>query len=445
VIVAKLKAYDRNENRMPSFLNSLVAFFRLPDLRKKFFVVVFLVAMTRLIASIPIPGVDSGQLNQFLQSNSAFSLLNVFTGGGLTNFSIAMLGVGPYITASIIFQLLTIVIPKLEELSKSGEFGKKKINQYTRLSTIPLAIIQGFGTLTFLKNAGIISTWTPTFLFFMLVIATAGTMLMVWIGELISEQGIGNGLSMVITAGIVATFPSSLETVWTTYRNADAGQLLTLGTFVLVAALALAVIIFINEGQRNLPVTYARRAAQNTSAYGGVDTYLPIKVNASGVVPIIFAISMVLFPSIVAQFLQQANSQGVRDAGTAILEFFRNQWYYAAIYFVLVLAFTYFYTFIIFQPKQMAENLQKQGGYMPGIRPGEDTEKYITKVLQRLTLVGALFLGVIAVLPIVVQEATNVTTLSLGGTSLLIVVAVTLETMRQVKAQLVTRTYDKYL
>lgn len=429
---------------MPSMFSSIVKFFRLPDMRRKFFIVIALIAVTRLLASIPIPGVDTEQVKNFLVNNSAFSLLNVFTGGGLTNFSIVMMGVGPYITSSIIFQLLTIVVPSLEQLSKEGEFGRKKINQYTRLATIPLGFIQGYGTLTFLKNAGILAAWTPYQLFFMLTVAIAGTMLMLWIGELISEQGIGNGVSMVITAGIVGTFPGSVQTAWQQYSGADTQALLQLGGFILIGALALAFIIFMNEGQRNIPVTYARRVRGN-NVYGGVDTHLPIKVNAAGVVPIIFAISMVLFPTIIGQFLQQASSESVRNAGVAITDFFKNQWYYAAIYFVLVVAFTYFYTFIIFQPKQMAENLQKQGGYIPGIRPGEDTEKYLNTIIHRVTLAGALFLAVIAVLPIVVQQATSVTTLSIGGTSLLIVVAVVLEIMRQVKAQLITRTYDTYL
>ncbi len=429
---------------MPAALSSILKFFRLPDMRRKFFIVVTLIALTRLLATIPIPGVDASQIKNFLVNNSAFSLLNVFTGGGLTNFSIVMMGVGPYITSSIIFQLLTIVVPSLEQLSKEGEFGKKKINQYTRLATIPLGLIQGYGTLTFLKNAGIIVDWTGFQLFFMLTIAIAGTMLMLWIGELISEQGIGNGVSMVITAGIVGSFPAAAQKAWQQYSGADASQLLQLGGFILIGAISLAFIIFMNEGQRNIPVTYARRVRGN-NVYGGVDTHLPIKVNAAGVVPIIFAISMVLFPTIIGQFLQQASSESVRNAGTAITQFFENQWYYAAIYFVLVIAFTYFYTFIIFQPKQMAENLQKQGGYIPGIRPGNDTENFLNTIIHRVTLAGALFLAVIAVLPIVVQEATSVTTLSIGGTSLLIVVAVVLEIMRQVKAQLITRTYDTYL
>jgi preprotein translocase subunit SecY len=431
---------------MPSIFLSIAKFFRLPDLRRKFFVVLGLIAATRLIASIPIPGVDKTQLASFLSSNSVFSLLNVFTGGGLTNFSIAMMGVGPYITSSIIFQLLTIVVPSLEQLSKDGEFGRRKITQYTRLATIPMGFIQGYGTITFLKNQGVIDQLTPWVFFFMLVIAVAGTMLMVWLGELISEQGLGNGLSMVITAGIVSAFPGTVNTLYAKYNGAPTSDLLQLGAFVLVGALALAFIIFMNEGQRNLPVTYARRV-RGSKVYGGVDTHLPIKVNASGVVPIIFAISMVIFPSIIAQFLKQADNQSVVNFAIAMEDFFKNQWYYAGIFFVLVLFFTYFYTFIIFQPKQIAENLQKQGGYIPGIRPGEDTELYLTKIIQRLTLAGALFLGIVAVLPNVTQAITGVSTetVNLGGTSLLIVVAVVLESMRQIKAQLITRTYDTYL
>jgi preprotein translocase subunit SecY len=427
-------------------LSSFIKFFRLPDLRRKFFVVVGLLAVTRLIAAIPIPGVDKGQLSTFLTTNSAFSLLNVFTGGGLTNFSIAMMGVGPYITSSIIFQLLTIVVPSLEQLSKEGEFGRRKITQYTRLATIPMGFIQGYGTITYLSRQGILGELTPWFFFFMLVVAVAGTMLMVWLGELISEYGLGNGLSLIITAGIVSSFPGALKNTYDTYSNAGTAELLQLGSFILVGALALAFIIFMNEGQRNLPVTYARRV-RGSKMYGGVDTHLPIKVNASGVVPIIFAISMVIFPTIIAQFLKQADNARVVAFATDIENFFANQWYYAAIYFVLVLFFTYFYTFIIFQPKQIAENLQKQGGYIPGIRPGEDTQLYLNKIITRLTLAGAIFLGIVAVLPTVAQAITGVSnqTLNLGGTSLLIVVAVVLESMRQIKSQLITRTYDSYL
>lgn len=431
---------------MPSILTSFIKFFRLPDLRRKFFIVVGLLAATRLIASIPIPGVDKGQLAGFLNTNSAFSLLNVFTGGGLTNFSIAMMGVGPYITSSIIFQLLTIVVPSLEQLSKDGEFGRRKITQYTRIATIPMGFIQGYGTLTYLRNQGIIEQLTPWFFIFMLIIAVTGTMLMVWIGELISEQGLGNGLSMVITAGIVSSFPGALKNTFDRYNGAPTADLLQLASFIVIGALALAFIIFMNEGQRNLPVTYAKRV-RGSKVYGGVDTHLPIKVNASGVVPIIFAISMVIFPTIIAQFLKQADSAAVVDFATKMENFFNNQWYYSAIFFVLVLFFTYFYTFIIFQPKQIAENLQKQGGYIPGIRPGEDTELHLTKIIQRLTLAGAIFLGIVAVLPTLAQAITGVSnqTLNLGGTSLLIVVAVVLESMRQIRSQLITRTYDTYL
>jgi len=430
---------------MASMFTSVRRFFRLPDMRRKLFIVLALIAVSRFIASVPIPGVDRNQLSAFLNSNPAFSLLNIFTGGGLLNFSLALMGVGPYITSSIIFQLLTLVIPSLEALSKEGDHGRRKIYQYTRITTIPLALIQGFGTLTFLKNANIISQWTPWHLVFMLLIATGGTMLLVWIGELISEQGIGNGLSILITSGILSSFPTQIQNSLSLYSHGIQTQdLLRLIGFIVVAAVALLLIIFMNEGIRNIPISYARRVRGNRS-YGGVDTNLPIKVNASGVVPIIFAVSMVLFPTIIAQFLSQAKSARVEHIGTLITNFFNNQWYYAAVYFILVIAFTYFYTFIIFQPKQMAENLQKQSGFIPGIRPGGDTESYLYNVIQRLTFVGAIFLGLIAVLPIFTQQFTKVQTLSLGGTSLLIVVSVVLEVMRQVRAQLITRTYDTYI
>lgn len=430
---------------MESVFQSIQRFFRLPDLRKKFFIVVILLVISRFVSSIPIPGVDRSQLANFFNNNTAFSLLNIFSGGGLVNFSIALMGVGPYITSSIIFQLLNMVIPSLENLSKEGEYGRRKINQYTRIATIPLAIIQGFGTLTFLKNAQLISQWTTWHLIFMLAIATGGTFILVWLSELISEQGLGNGMSIMITLGIISAFPTSLQQAYQRYTGTVTSQdILQLIGFIVLGAVALGFIIFMNEGQRNIPVSYAKRIRGNNT-YGGVDTYLPIKVNAAGVIPIIFAVSMVLFPNIVAQFLKQAKSAQVVHIGNAIINFLNNQWNYAGIYFVLVIAFTYFYTFIIFQPKQMAEDLQKQGGFIPGIRPGVDTEMYIYKVIQQLTFVGAIFLAIIAILPIIAQQVTKVQTLSLGGTSLLIVVSVVLEVMRQVKAQLLTRTYDNYI
>lgn len=431
---------------MWSLFKSFERFFRLPDLRRKFFIVIGLVICARIIASIPIPGVDRNQLVSWISSNQAFSLLNIFTGGGLLNFSIALMGVGPYITSSIIYQLLSYVIPSLEALSKEGEYGRRKINQYTRLTTVPMAIIQGFGTLTYLKNSGLISQWTPWHLIFMLIIATGGTLLLMWIGELISEQGLGNGISIIITIGIVASFPNQIKNTYDRYAGGatSSQDILQLVGFVVLALVALAFIILMNEGQRNIPVSYARRVRGNQS-FGGVDSHLPIKVNASGVVPIIFAISMILFPTIIAQFLSKAQSPQIKHFAELVIAFFKNQMYYAIIYFILVIAFTYFYTFIIFQPKQMAENLQKQGGFIPGVRPGIDTEGYIYNVIQKLTCVGAIFLGIIAVLPIIAQQATSVQTISLGGTSLLIVVSVILEIMRQVRAQVITRTYDTYI
>ncbi|MBU6389102.1 preprotein translocase subunit SecY [Patescibacteria group bacterium] len=430
---------------MPPYLKSVVRFFSLPDLRQKFFIVIGLIIIARLISSIPIPGIDQSNLRNFLSSNPAFSLLNIFTGGGLINFSIALMGVGPYITSSIIFQLLTLVIPSLEALSKEGEFGRRKINQYTRIATIPLALIQGFGMLTYLRNAQILSQWTVWNLVYMLIITTAGTLLLMWIGELISEQGIGNGISIIITVGIISSFPTTLQQTYELYSSGvSSQQILQLVGFIALAVVALALIIFMNDGQRNIPVSYAKRVRGN-KLYGGVDTHLPIKVNAAGVIPIIFAVSMVLFPTIIAQFLKQASSGNVKHAGDVLYNFFSNQWNYAIIYFLLVIAFTYFYTFIIFQPKQMAENLQKQGGFVPGVRPGNDTERYVYQVINRLTFVGAIFLAIIAVLPIIAQQVTKVQTINLGGTSLLIVVAVVLEVMRQVKAQLLTRTYDTYI
>lgn len=413
----------------------------LPDLRKRIGVVIGLLAITRIFAVIPLPGVGPQQIADFLANNQALSLLNLFTGGGLKNFSVAMMGVGPYITASIIFQLLSYTIPSLEALQKEGEQGRQKINQYTRLATIPLSFIQAFGTLTILRSSGVIQNWTPANLLVMLIVATAGTVILMWLGELITEYGIGNGVSLIITLGII----SGLET-----SVANTAQALTIGgeqtvnliIYALLGIITLAVVILVSEGIREVPITYAR-SVRGTGMLGRVSSHLPIKINTAGVIPIIFAISLVLVPSIVAQFFANNSHAWVVSTSQFIIKIFNPQfWFYSVLYFVLVFAFTYFYTFIIIKPEEMAENLQKQGGFIPGVRPGTDTARYIYNVVNRLTFPGAIFLATIAVLPNLVQNMTNIQTISLGGTSLLIVVSVTLETIRQVEAQIATRTYD---
>jgi preprotein translocase subunit SecY len=413
----------------------------LPDMRRRVFWVVALLALTRVIAAIPLPGINLDQLASFLEQNQALSLLNLFTGGGLSNLSLALLGVGPYITASIIFQLLSYTIPSLEQLQKEGEMGRRKINQYTRIATVPLAFLQSYGTLTLLRNSGAITAWNPSTLLLMLLVSTAGSMLLMWLGELISEHNLGNGMSLIITLGIVANVNTSIFNTASAIQVGGAA-LTNIGILGLIGLLTLAAVIMVNEGVRQIPISYARNL-RTRGLLGRVDSTLPVKINTAGVVPIIFAVSLVLFPSVVAQFLKVSSNASLVKAGEWITTVFdQNSWTYMIIYFLLVCLFTFFYTFILIKPDEMAENLQRQSGFIPGVRPGQETATHITTIISRLTFPGAIFLGLIAVLPTVIQKISHITTLSVGGTSVLIVVSVVLETIRQVQAQIATRTYD---
>lgn len=432
-------------------INTLRSFLTLRDLRRRIIFTASLLLCYRILAHIPLPGVNEVELRRFFETNDVFNLLDLFSGGGIRNFSIVLMGVSPYITSSIIFQLLGMVIPSLEALQKEGEYGRQKITQYTRLATIPLAIIQAYGTLILLKSQSVISQWTSFDLITMLITAAAGTVLIMWIGELITESGLGNGISLIIAVGILAGVPSGINNTlrlvgieWTgagfDVSAFDPAQAVTAGVFLLFAVLVIAAIVFVTEGERQIPITYARRARGMSSA-GGVNTHLPLRVTTAGVIPIIFAISLMLFPPLVARFLSQANSQAIRDAAAGIESLFTNNIFYGAVYFLLVVAFTFFYTSIVFQPDQVAENLQKQGGFIPGLRPGKETASYLNFTVSRITLAGALFLGLVAVLPFLVQSATRTQTLALGGTSLLIITAVIIETMRQFQAQVAMHTY----
>lgn len=424
---------------------------KVKDLRNKIIIVALLLIVTRILAHIPIPGIELANLKNLLSSNQLFGLFNIFSGGGLSNFSVAMLGVGPYITASIIMQLLTIIIPKLGEMQKEGgEAGRAKINQYTRLLTVPLTAIQAYGTIVLLSRTSgstVISSFTSFQWFVTLLSITAGTLLLMWIGELISEYKIGNGISLIIFAGIVAQLPQIIQQAYVNLTT-SAGQLSTQGivtmvTFLIVAFVVIAAIVMITEAQRNIPVSYAKRVRGN-KLYGGVNTHLPLRVNQAGVIPIIFAISILLFPGLIANFFASAKTPQVAHAAQAISSFFQNQTYYGILYFLLVVAFTYFYTAIVFNPEEISENIQKQGGFVPGLRPGRQTADFLYKVLNRITLAGAIFLGLIAVLPYIVQSFTQTQALTLGGTSILIVVAVVIEVMKQVQSQMVMRDYEDF-
>lgn len=428
-------------------MNKILNLFRIPDIRKKILVVLGLLLIFRIFASIPIPGVDTIALQTFFNNSQLLSFLNIFSGGGLSNLSIAMLGVGPYITATIIMQLLTMIFPNLKKLYyEEGEQGRAKFNRISRYLTVPLSALQGFGFLNLLMAQHILPGLSR-FSFPMLtnvLIVTAGTMILVWLGELITEQKIGNGVSLIIFAGIISRLPLFIGQELSKYfgPGATTSELPTHLAFLAIGIIVTAGVVFIQQGERKIPVSYARRVRGN-KIYGGVASYLPLKVNQAGVIPIIFAISLLLFPQFFAQIIATIISP---DLGARVEDlvnkFLANQLLYGTSYFVLVVAFTYFYTFVTFDPQEISKNLQKSGGFIPGIRPGESTGQFLSKIINRITLFGALFLGAIAVLPIAVQGITGSSKLTIGGTSMLIVVAVALEIMSQIDSQLTIREYE---
>ncbi len=431
-------------------MNKLSLIWKTRDLRNKLLIVLVLLLLTRILAHIPIPGVNTSALRAFFDQNQFLNLLNIFSGGGLTNFSIAMLGVSPYITASIIIQLLTIIVPSLQELQKEGgEAGRTKLNQYTRYLTIPLALLQGFGTIRLLQHTGgasVLSAFTPFQWFVTLLSVTAGSMLVMWIGEIISEYGIGNGISLIIFAGIVAALPRSANSLYELYfkGGTNPNTVPVIVGFIAVALIVIAGVVLVTEAQRNIPVSYAKRV-RGDKLYGGVNTHLPLRLNQAGVIPIIFAISVMLFPALIAQFFSSAKSHFLQNLARHMVDIFNpssTTWTYGLIYFLLVVAFTYFYTAIVFNPDEVAENVQKNGGFIPGLRPGKQTADYLYRILNRITLPGSVFLGLIAILPFILQKATGVQAVTFGGTSLLIVVAVVIETIKQIEAQLTMQDYD---
>lgn len=409
------------------------------DLRNNILFVLGMLVIFRLAAHIPVPGVNAVALKSLFASNQILGMMNLFSGGGMETFSIVMMGVAPYITSSIIFQLLGMIVPKVEEMQKE-ESGRQKINMWTRWLTVPLAAMQAYGMITLLRNssAGIMGEVSPFDFGVVIITITAGTIFLMWIGELITEKKVGNGISLLIFAGIVAGL---LQTVQQLILTFDQTQLFMLMGFVAIAIVTIVGVVIINEGQRNIPVQYARQIRGNRT-FGGTSTHLPLRVNMAGVIPIIFAISVVLFPSMIAQFLVHAKSAWIANAAAGTIDLFNNQLFYGVSYFVLVFAFTYFYTEVIFHPSQIAENLQKQGGFIPGIRPGKTTSDYLANTTHKIILVGALFLGLIAVLPLLMKYFTGVQSFSIGGTSLLIVVSVVIETVKQIEAQLTMREYD---
>jgi preprotein translocase subunit SecY len=418
-------------------LSTLKRIFTLKDLRNKILFTALIVLIYRFLSHVPLPGVDTTGLQNFFENNQVLGMLDLFSGGSISRFSLVMLGVGPYITSSIVFQLLTMAIPSLEALQKEGEYGREKINQYTRYLSVPLAIFEAFGLVRVLQSQNILSALTTADLTLVIVSATAGSVFLMWLGEILSERGIGNGLSLIISIGIVAGLPAQVAATAQIVEN----QWLIAAEIILAFIAMIAFIVFVNEAERRIPVSYARRIRAGR-ALGKVDSYLPIKANAAGVIPIIFATSLLVVPNVISQMLQTANNESLKAFASKITTLFSNDIFYAVTFFVLVFAFTFFYTSIIFQPKQIAENLQKQGGFVPGLRPGSQTAQYLSGIIYKITFPGALFLSVVALFPIILQQTTGIRTLTIGGTGILIIVSVTLEFVRTLKAQLAMRSYD---
>jgi preprotein translocase subunit SecY len=421
-----------------SFTRKIKLVFEDETLRARILFVLAALVVFRFLAAIPIPGINAAELASFVSGNQFLGLLNVFSGGGFSNLSIVMLGVGPYITASIVMQLMTVLIPKLKEMyQEEGESGRRRFMQYSRYLTVPLAFIQAFGFLLLLQQNGIVPGLS-TFAFGtnVLVIA-AGSILVMWIGELISEFGIGNGVSLMIFAGIVAGLPTALSQLAFSF---DPSQLPVYLGFIVMGLIIMAGVVYITEAERPIPVTYARRV-RGMKVMGGISTYLPLRVNQAGVMPIIFGLSFLLFPQMIATFLANSAIPYISSGAAAVENALANQAVYGALYFSLVFIFTYFYTAITFEPSQIAKNLQKNGAFIPGVRPGTMTAEYLGNIITRITLVGALFLASLAVLPLVLQGATGITAITIGGTALLIVVSVVLDVVKKVDAQTSIREY----
>jgi preprotein translocase subunit SecY len=421
---------------------SLLNAFRAPDLRRRIVYVAGILVVFRLLAHVPIPGVNIDALRQYVNQNPIISLLDVFSGGGLSSFSLVALGVNPYINASIIMQLMTGVVPSLTALQREGEYGRTKLNQYTRYLSVPMALLQAWGVLALLNfnqlltgtfNLGSFETITQ------IITLTAGSVVLMWLGELITEKGIGNGISFIIFAGIVSRAPSAAGA----FFSSDISRIVLFAIFAIVAV---ATIIYVQEGQRRIPVQYASRV-RGRRMYQGGQTFLPLRVNQAGVIPIIFAVSILLFPGQIATYFTSSDVGIIRDIAIGVTTIFsQGSPLYVLLYFLLTVGFTYFYTAFTFKPDETAEQLRKNGGFIPGIRPGRPTQDYLARVVTRITVAGALFLGVVAALPPAVGLISpQFQNLALGGTSILIVVSVVVETMKQLEAQLLIRQYEGFI
>lgn len=425
---------------MSNILAPIVKAFKIAELRRKILITFGIVIIFRIVAHIPVSGADLGAMQALFSSNQLLGLLDIFSGGTLANFSIISLGLNPYINASIIIQLLTMIIPSLEALSKEGEFGRQLINQYTRYLTIPLAIVQAIGMFLLLRNQGILSSALPLQIAAIVVGMTAGTIFLMWLGELITEYGIGNGVSLIIFAGIVSRVPIVLTQ---TASVVDQSQIFNILLFIALSIAVIAAVVFMNEGRRQIAVSYARRFAQGRDSGG--QTYLPLRVNQAGVIPIIFAVSLVLVPSFGGAYLAQLSQPQLASFGRWLtINFNPDGMVYNLVYFLLVVGFTFFYTAVIFNPVKVSDEIKKYGGFIPGIRPGTSTAGYLNYIMVRVTFAGAIFLGFLAILPSIASGITGVKTLVLGGTGLLIVVSVIMDTAKQFESKLIERNYDVF-
>jgi len=424
---------------MEKFIHKLKIMITDKAIRNRILFVLAALIIFRALAAIPIPGVDLAVLEQFFANNQFLGLLNIFSGGGLANLSIVMLGVGPYITASIIMQLMTVMSPRVKAMqTEEGEAGRAKFMQYGRMLTLPLAVLQGFGFLTLLQSQGVIAGLTPFQFVVNVILIVAGSILLMWIGELVTEYGIGNGVSIIIFAGIVAGIPQTASQLG--YAFTDPSQLPLYLGFVFVALAVIYAVVLMTEAERPVPITYAKQS-RGTKTYGGTTSYLPLRLNQAGVIPIIFALSILLFPQMILNILSAFNLPWVPGAITTVNQLMANQYLYGAAYFLLVFLFTFFYTAVTFDPDSISKNLQRNGAFIAGIRPGAHTSEYLGNLITRLTLVGAAFLGFVAVLPVGMQMVTGVATLAIGGTALLIVVNVVLDLIRRIDAQVSLREY----
>lgn len=429
-------------------MNYLLQIWKSKDLRKRILFTLGIVVLFRILAQISIPGANTESLKLIFQQNQLLGMFSMLTGGSAENFSIILMGLSPYINASIIMQLLTVIVPRLENLSKEGEHGQRKINQYTRWITVPIAFLQSYGMIALLnsqspvpivENIGQPAVIVPI----MLTVAT-GSILLMWLGELITEKGLGNGVSVLIFAGIVASVPTLLgQALALVQQSTDRMIPFIVGLLVTLALTIL--VILITEGQRNIPITYAGRGIRAK----GVQSHLPVRVNQAGMIPIIFGISVISFPGLLASFFQNSGNEGLQNVGYFLAAYFhQGSWVYITLYFLLVIAFTYFYVSITFNPEQVAENIQKRGGYIPGIRPGKETANHLGKVSNRLNLWGGLFIGFIAISPLLLDMLflgfnLGSVPILIGGAGLIIVVGVVLELLRQVNAQMVMHDYNK--